>query len=1119
MSSPVDPEDYSFVAYGDPFSDEEDEQSRFRGLALGKRRTLPSAYEQRVLNEKGRPMRFHGAFTGGFSAGYFNSVGSKEGFKPKSFHSSRKNRERDSDGKLAQRPEDFMDDEDFGEFGIAPRRIRPTHEFDDTHVRDTLQIALGDQSVIPQAGSLLKGLIVATRGTLAERLLRRLGWKNADSITLYNEDDDKVENLNKTKTVSSTDADTFSREENNSSSSIMFAKISFAAKTNTFGLGYSPLDPEVAMGRRKANTHEQDNLWSDRHPEESISALLNRQQKIRSENEFILKSGLKRRGITGHAFGVGALEEEDADVYEQDRLAEYDWEIGGCESDEEDEEQAEIEAARLGRLSSTIKKKSKSNSTERSKIIDGWTAPSQNRESHKVNKSSALDALPGFRCSSGKQDDMKIHHTQVALPPGYIPVFNPRCILNANTNTNEDKNHHVKHDALSRTRLLQEDSVYEKLDYVQQLRLQAAAAGLPVPPLGSNPSPVGGQQSSQSENSNKLPACIPLSSSNPTTGLLKIFKNDSNKQARFEAYQVLIRRGFTHEDAYSRCSILLDLSNEEKEKEASSFQAIIKMNKPVTPSTHHTPINNVMSSEKVVVPPMSPATNAANTTPVSTTPSDPRDRLPLTNSLPLYKQQLISSKLALRFRSAGCMDISKELTEEEEKAQRAQVESLDTVEPRDHAVATESYGALTRRRLKWHPDRLLCKRVNIPNPYPDSTFVGCPDERRPRNPFRQLHRKHGKSRFSDSASSSNDFSIFDLLDVNRTTIDQQSNSLMSTPGEQQISSDSDTDSVSDMNESGITSSSVLHNLSFEPSESNGTNPQPRGKALFAALFQSLENQKTTEDTDKNVDMNYSLDRLPSNEDVSQNVTDKHEATSSVNRIVGPTLPQSGMDALTSDSNTPPMDLFKSIFASDEELSSSSLSEDDHDAADVDGDVDIDDGDKHREGSSAISSNVKQSNTVSLSNDQSGLFKGHSLFSHLFEPDGDMHAPLSGLTRITTQPRETVSKVDTPSQNNPNPDLLYGPDLPPNFSSTSQQINPTLSACDQGKLSTVPPSDILFVESHLVTHRSSSKHKKQKSSKKKHKSKNKKRRKKRARKKSTSSESDNDNSSSTSSVSS
>ena len=34
-----------------------------------------------VTDDKGR-RRFHGAFTGGFSAGYFNSVGSKEGIVP-----------------------------------------------------------------------------------------------------------------------------------------------------------------------------------------------------------------------------------------------------------------------------------------------------------------------------------------------------------------------------------------------------------------------------------------------------------------------------------------------------------------------------------------------------------------------------------------------------------------------------------------------------------------------------------------------------------------------------------------------------------------------------------------------------------------------------------------------------------------------------------------------------------------------------------------------------------------------------------------------------------------------------------------------------------------------------
>ncbi len=63
--------------------------------------------DQIVTDERGR-QRFHGAFTGGFSAGYFNSVGSKEGWAPSTFQSSRKER---ADNKKAQRPEDFMDEE------------------------------------------------------------------------------------------------------------------------------------------------------------------------------------------------------------------------------------------------------------------------------------------------------------------------------------------------------------------------------------------------------------------------------------------------------------------------------------------------------------------------------------------------------------------------------------------------------------------------------------------------------------------------------------------------------------------------------------------------------------------------------------------------------------------------------------------------------------------------------------------------------------------------------------------------------------------------------------------------------------------------------------------------
>ena len=39
-----------------------------------------SMQDIQARDSKGRP-RFHGAFTGGFSAGYFNTVGSKEGMK------------------------------------------------------------------------------------------------------------------------------------------------------------------------------------------------------------------------------------------------------------------------------------------------------------------------------------------------------------------------------------------------------------------------------------------------------------------------------------------------------------------------------------------------------------------------------------------------------------------------------------------------------------------------------------------------------------------------------------------------------------------------------------------------------------------------------------------------------------------------------------------------------------------------------------------------------------------------------------------------------------------------------------------------------------------------------
>lgn len=115
---------------------------------------------QTVRDERGR-QRFHGAFTGGFSAGHFNSVGTVEGFRPKQFVSHRKSDQTNSSN-FSHKPEDYMDEEDFGEFGIAPKKIRLSRVFD-----------VGTNSREYRACNRSKDL-QPSRTSIGERILRKL---------------------------------------------------------------------------------------------------------------------------------------------------------------------------------------------------------------------------------------------------------------------------------------------------------------------------------------------------------------------------------------------------------------------------------------------------------------------------------------------------------------------------------------------------------------------------------------------------------------------------------------------------------------------------------------------------------------------------------------------------------------------------------------------------------------------------------------------------------------------------------------------------------------------------------------------------------------------------------
>ncbi|KAF6761784.1 DUF1604 domain-containing protein [Ephemerocybe angulata] len=124
-------------------------------------------WKQEVRDEKGR-RRLHGAFTGGFSAGYFNSVGSKEGWAPSTFVSSRSDRAK----KPAARPEDFMDEEDLQE--LKERMLVSTTEDAPTPV---VPIQTGDMGLDNDPIAAALQTSAQGKDTAGTKILKKMGWR------------------------------------------------------------------------------------------------------------------------------------------------------------------------------------------------------------------------------------------------------------------------------------------------------------------------------------------------------------------------------------------------------------------------------------------------------------------------------------------------------------------------------------------------------------------------------------------------------------------------------------------------------------------------------------------------------------------------------------------------------------------------------------------------------------------------------------------------------------------------------------------------------------------------------------------------------------------------------
>ncbi|KAF0931643.1 hypothetical protein E2562_005601 [Oryza meyeriana var. granulata] len=176
-----DDDDEDLVIYGTPIEREEDTSARKRRAVAeaGQLRALP-AWKQEVRDEEGR-RRFHGAFTGGFSAGYYNTVGTKEGWTPQTFTSSRKNRAEVKNQSIYS----FLDEEDIKDMGgnaLETSQQYDTFGFTATHY--ARKQASKEQKERPSAipGPIPDELVVPATTSIGVKLLMKMGWRQGRSI-------------------------------------------------------------------------------------------------------------------------------------------------------------------------------------------------------------------------------------------------------------------------------------------------------------------------------------------------------------------------------------------------------------------------------------------------------------------------------------------------------------------------------------------------------------------------------------------------------------------------------------------------------------------------------------------------------------------------------------------------------------------------------------------------------------------------------------------------------------------------------------------------------------------------------------------------------------------------
>ncbi|XP_042027992.1 G patch domain-containing protein TGH-like [Salvia splendens] len=302
-----------FVFYGTPIGREEEFTSRKKKAvaeASGQLRTALPPWKQEVTDEEGR-RRFHGAFTGGYSAGYYNTVGSKEGWTPQSFTSSRKSRAEVTKQNIFN----FLDEDEKAD--LEGRSLGSSMQFDTfgfTAAELARKEADKDQQQRPSAipGPVPDELVVPATESIGIKLLIKMGWRPGRSIKDSNRNSLDVARREARKAflaLSSdagpntarsklTEEDTGKDLDLPANDDDRFYKTVPAyvvdPKQDLYGLGYDPFKQAPEFREKK-------------------------RQRMSGKGNMEPFRSLTSKGKIGPGFGIGALEDldaEDEDIYD-----------------------------------------------------------------------------------------------------------------------------------------------------------------------------------------------------------------------------------------------------------------------------------------------------------------------------------------------------------------------------------------------------------------------------------------------------------------------------------------------------------------------------------------------------------------------------------------------------------------------------------------------------------------------------------------------------------------------------------------------------------------------------------------------------------------------------------